>query len=101
MSDDALRSLIVSHWLLGTEHVHVIGHTDCGMAKFSNEELHERLQVETGADASGFDFLPFRELDEAIRRSVERIRATPLLPEGFGATGYVYDVRTGRLRVVA
>src|SRR6476659_10400260 len=58
-SDDALRSLIISNRLLGTNEYLVIHHTDCGMLTFSNEELRQRLAEETGADASEFDFMPF------------------------------------------
>lgn len=101
VSDDALRSLIVSHWLLGTEHAYVIGHRDCGMAKIDDEELRSKLSAETGADTSGIDFLTFSDVDQAVRDSVARIRASELLPDHFTATGYVYDVRTGRLGLVS
>jgi carbonic anhydrase len=101
VSDDALRSLIVSHWLLGTQSALVIGHTDCGMAKFTDEELRARLRASTGADPSDVDFLTFGAVDEAVRQSVDRIQATQLLPPEFGASGFVYDVATGRLTRVA
>jgi carbonic anhydrase len=101
VSDDALRSLIISHWLLGTQEALVIAHTGCGMLTFTNDDLHGKLADETGADASGIDFLPFPDLDESVRGSVERVRASDLLPESFTATGYVYDCQTGALREVA
>jgi len=101
VSDDALRSLIISHWLLGTEEAIVIAHSGCGMLTFTNEELRARLAAETGADASGIDFLPFSDLEESVRSSVQRIRESPFLPDSFSASGFVYDVRTGRLREVA
>lgn len=96
-TDDALRSLAISHHLLGTEEVFVIGHEGCGMLSFTNEELRDRL----GDDAREVDFLPFSNLDEAVADSVRRIRESPLLPDGFTAHGLVYDVRSGRLREVA
>ena len=96
-SDDAIRSLVISHWLLGTQEAVVIAHTDCGMLTFTNEVLHERLPPE-GRDV---DFLPFPDLDESVRRSLRRIRESPLLPDEFEAAGFVYDVGTGRLREVA
>jgi carbonic anhydrase len=99
-SDDVMRSLIVSHWLLGTEQAFVIGHTDCGMEKFSNDDLRARLRAETGADSSELDFLPFEEVDEAVWASVQRIRRSKFLPDGFDVRGFVYDVTTGRLRTV-
>jgi carbonic anhydrase len=101
VSDDALRSLVISHWLLGTEEAMVIAHTGCGMLTFSNEDLRGKLAEEAGADASGVDFLPFSDLDESVRASVDRVRSTDLLPDSFTATGYVYDCSSGALREVA
>jgi carbonic anhydrase len=100
VSDDALRSLVISHWLLGTQEALVIAHTDCGMLTFTNDVLRQRLAEEAGADASSIDFLPFADLDESVRAGVKRIEDSPLLPASFGAAGFVYDVRTGRLRPV-
>ncbi len=96
VSDDALRSLVISHHLLGTQEAIVIGHTDCGMLTFTNEDLRERL----GPDAAGIDFLPFPDVEARVRESVRAIRDSPLLPDGFGASGFVYDVGTGALREV-
>ena len=96
VSDDALRSLVISHHLLGTQEALVIGHSDCGMLTFTNDDLHERL----GPDSHGVDFHPFPDVEARVRESVERIEQSPLLPESFTATGYVYDVRTGALNAV-
>jgi carbonic anhydrase len=96
VSDDALRSLVISHHLLGTREALVVGHTDCGMLTFTNEELRGRL----GPDAGGIDFLPFPDVAEQVRSSVETIRQSPLLPDSFEASGYVYEVGTGRLGAV-
>ncbi len=101
VSDDALRSLVISHWLLGTQEAFVIAHTDCGMLTFTNDELRQKLADEAGSDASGIDFLPFSDLDESVRASVRRIRESPLLPDSFAAEGFIYDVRSGRLGEVA
>lgn len=100
VTDDALRSLVISHWLLGTQEALVIAHTDCGMLTFTNEQLRRKLADEAGADASGVDFLPFPDLEESVRASIRRIHESPLLPASFAAAGFVYDVRTGRLREV-
>jgi carbonic anhydrase len=97
VSDDALRSLVISHHLLGTKEAFVIGHTDCGMLTFTNDELRERL----GPDAEGIDFLPFPNVEDRVRESVRAIRDSRLLPDSFTASGFVYDVRTGRLNEVA
>jgi carbonic anhydrase len=101
VTDDALRSLVISHWLLGTQEAVVIAHSDCGMLTFTNAELQEKLADEADADASSIDFQPFSDLDERVRESVRRVAESPLLPDSFGASGYVYDVRSGRLREVA
>ena len=79
----------------------VIGHTDCGMLTFTNDDIHARLADEAGADATGIDFLPFPDLDDSVRESVARVRSSDLLPDSFTATGYVYDCSTGALRAVA
>jgi carbonic anhydrase len=100
VSDDALRSLVISHWLLGTQEAIVVAHSGCGMLSFTNDDLHAKLADETGVDSSGIDFLPFTDLDDSVRASVERIRSSELLPDDFGATGYVYDCSTGALREV-
>jgi carbonic anhydrase len=101
VTDDALRSLVISHWLLGTQEAFVIAHTDCGMLTFTNDDLRRKLADEAGADASEVDFHPFGDLDESVRASVRAIAEAPLLPDSFSATGYVYDVTSGRLREVA
>jgi carbonic anhydrase len=96
VSDDALRSLVISHHLLGTQEAVVIGHTDCGMLTFTNDVLHSKL----GPDAGEIDFLPFPDTAARVRESVAAIRESPLLPDSFGATGFVYDVGSGRLEAV-
>jgi carbonic anhydrase len=101
VTDDALRSLCISHWLLGTREAVVIGHTDCGMLTFTNEQLRDKLADEAAADAGGVDFHPFSDLDGAVQESVARIHSSPLLPAGYSATGFVYHVDSGRLRQVA
>jgi carbonic anhydrase len=99
-SADALRSLVISQRLLGTREVVVIHHTDCGMLTFSNDQLRDRIRQELGADASAIDFLPFSDLEESVRRDVATLRASPLIPQDIPVSGFVYDVRTGRLREV-
>jgi carbonic anhydrase len=97
VTDDALRSLVISHHLLGTQEALVVAHTDCGMLTFTDDELRERL----GPDAAGVHFHAFPELEGRVRESVTAIRESRLLPDSFGATGFVYDVRSGALQPVA
>ena len=96
VNDETIRSLVISHHLLGTQEVLVIGHTDCGMLTFTNADLHEKL----GPESADFDFQPFPDVAERVRQSVEAIRSHPLLPDSFEATGFVYDVRTGQIEPV-
>ena len=99
-SDDAIRSLIISTKLLGTREFAVIHHTDCGMLTFTNEDLRGKLAAETDADPSGIDFLPFSDLEESVRDDVERIKESPFIPEDIVVSGWIYDVRSGRLQEV-
>ena len=99
-TDDVLRSLTVAHWLLGTERAVVIGHTDCGLGNFTDDDIRARIVAGTGTDAAEIDFLAFADVEESVRASVRRINESPLLPVSLTADGFVYDVRTGRLRAV-
>ena len=99
-SGDAIRSLVISSELLGTREFLVIHHTDYGMLTFTNDELRQKLRNDLGADASRIDFLPFSDLDESVRQDVATIRSSPLIPDDIPVTGFVYDVRTGKLREV-
>ena len=96
VNDETMRSLLISHHLLGTREAIVIGHTDCGMVTFTNDDIHAKL----GPTSESVDFQPFPDADERVRESVDTIRSAPLLPDSFGATGFVYEVETGRLRAV-
>ena len=96
VNDETIRSLVISHRLLGTEDAVVIGHTDCGMLTFTNDDVHEKL----GPDSESIDFEPFPDVAERVRQSVEAIRSHPLLRGSLGATGFVYDVRSGRIEPV-
>ena len=98
-SDDALRSLVISNRLLGTDTAYVVGHTQCGMISFTNEELYTQLESE-GIDARWLNFLPFTEIESSVATSVRRLRWSPLLPPGYRVEGFIFDVDTGRLEPV-
>jgi len=97
---DALRSLVISQRLLGTKELAVIHHTDCGMVTFSNRDLRAKVKEDLGQDTGEFDFLPFTDLDASIREDIEFLTATQLLDPATLIRGFVYDVKTGRLREV-
>lgn len=96
VNDETIRSLLISHHLLGTQEAIVIGHSDCGMLTFTNADVHDKL----GPESESIDFQPFPDVAERVRQSVETIRSHPLLPDSFGATGFVYDVGSGRIAAV-
>jgi carbonic anhydrase len=101
-TDDALRSLIVSHHLLDTQEFIIINHTDCGLLKVQEPELRQRLAEKTGAMASEpAQFYAFDDLEENVRRQVERVRAHPWIPKNIPVRGFVYDVKTGKLEEVS
>jgi len=101
VTDDSLRSLIVSHHLLGTEEFMVINHTDCGLMHTTEEELRTRIQNRTGtaAVAPAF-FYAFKNVDENVRHQLQKLRTHPWIPEKVAIRGFVYDVTTGRLREI-
>jgi carbonic anhydrase len=97
---DALRSLVISQRLLGTNEIAVIHHTDCGMLTFTNRDLHAKVKQDLGADSSSIDFLPFADVDESVREDVAFLLSSPLIPASVLIRGFVYDVRTGKLSEV-
>jgi len=96
-SEDAIRSLAISQQLLGTNEVVVIHHTDCGMLTFSNEDLRKKLKQELNANAEHIDFLPFKDLEQSVRDDVATIKNSPLLLKNIEVSGFIYDVKSGRL----
>src|ERR1700746_1314791 len=114
-SDDAIRSLVISYKLLGTQEFFVIHHTDCGMALFTDAIIRDLLShsLETavvdqngwrdvgggpGSDAGElFDWLTLGDPASAVVTDVRRIRNHPLVPSRIPIYGFVYDVRTGKL----
>jgi carbonic anhydrase len=100
VSDDALRSLIISSHLLGTNEYVVIHHTDCGMLTFRNEDLQAQLVEQTGAGRCDIDFLPFSDLEESVRQDVQRIEENEFIPKDIPVRGFIYDVRSGKLTEV-
>ena len=114
-SDDALRSLVISHKLLGTREWFVIHHTNCGMELFTDETIRDLLsqslrtasydgkQWKDSGDGPGsragqyVDWLTIKDQKQSVVDDVERIRRSPLVPRDIPIYGYVYAVETGRL----
>jgi carbonic anhydrase len=101
VTEDALRSLIISSYLLGTRTYYVIQHTDCGMLTFTDDKLRERLKTETGHDASHLHFHSFSDVEKSVKKQLQTIRNNPFLPRDIDVHGFVYDVRTGKLQEIS
>jgi carbonic anhydrase len=99
VTDDAIRSLAISQRLLGTKEIILIHHTDCGMLTFQDDDLKRKIESETGVRPA-FALEAFSDLDEDVRQSIARIKASPFVPNKSNIRGFVYDVRTGRLNEV-
>jgi carbonic anhydrase len=101
VTDDVVRSLAVSHHLLGTAEFMIINHTDCGLMGKSEEELQRLVQAGAAGDATApARFFTFHDLEENVRRQMEKLRSHPWIPAAVAVRGFVYDVKTGRLREV-
>src|SRR5215831_8718777 len=98
VTDDAMRSLIVSHYLLGTEEIMVINHTDCGLMKTDENGMQSLIRSRTGtaAIAPAF-FYSFQDIDENVRQQLQKLHSHPWIPDSIVVRGFVYDVTTGLL----
>lgn len=102
ITEDTLRSLIISHHLLGTQEFILIHHTDCGMLTFKDTELETRLQEETGAAAVAPDrFYAFSDLEADVRQQIQKVESHPWIPDHIPVRGFIFDVKTGRLHEVS
>jgi carbonic anhydrase len=100
VTDDALRSLVISQRLLGTEAIVLIHHTDCGMLTFSDDDVKAQIQADTGLKPH-FALEAFGDLEDDVRQSISRIKASPFVPRKDNIRGFIYDVKSGRLQEVA
>ncbi|MEI6043774.1 MAG: carbonic anhydrase [Chloroflexota bacterium] len=102
ITEDALRSLIVSHHFLGVQEIMIINHTDCGMLKFKEKELISKLQQLSGtATVTPSHFHTFSNLDQNVRTQMQRLRSHPWIPAQLIVRGFVYNVKTGLLNEVS
>ena len=92
VTDDSLRSLLISHYLLDTEEIMVINHTDCGLMHTSEQELRTRIQNRTGtaAIAPAF-FFAFQNIEENVRHQLQKLHTHPWIPKEVSVRGFVYD----------
>ena len=99
VTDDVLRSLLISQRLLGTEEIILIQHTDCGMLTFRDDDIKDAIEADTGIRPA-FALESFPDLEENVRQSIRRIRACPFIPVKDRIRGFVYDVKTGLLEEI-
>ena len=100
VTDDEIRSLMISQRLLGTREILIIHHTNCGMLTFKDDELRAQVQSEVGIKPP-FALESFADLEEDVRQSIARIRSSPFIPIKDQIRGFVYEVEKGRRREVA
>ncbi len=100
ITDDEIRSLTISQRLLGTQEIILIHHTDCGMLTFTDDDFKASIQQDTGIKPE-WAAEAFPDLDEDVRQSINRIKASPFIPNKDSVRGFVFDVATGKLSEVA
>ncbi|MDQ3826853.1 MAG: carbonic anhydrase, partial [Actinomycetota bacterium] len=100
VTDDEIRSLAISQRLLGTQEIILIHHTDCGMLTFTDDDFKRSIQDETGIKPA-WAAEAFPDLDEDVRQSIARIKASPFIPNKDSVRGFVFDVATGKLNEVS
>jgi carbonic anhydrase len=99
VTEDVIRSLTISQRLLGTREVVLVHHTDCGMLTFKDDAVKADIEADTGLRPP-FALEAFADLDQDVRQSIARIKASPFVPHTDAVRGFVFDVRTGALREV-
>jgi carbonic anhydrase len=99
VSEDAIRSLVISQRLLGTREIILIHHTDCGMLTFRDDEVKEQITADSGIRPA-FALEAFPDADADVRQSIARLLASPFLPHKDSIRGFVFEVDSGRLREV-
>ena len=100
VTDDEIRSLAISQRLLGTREIILIHHTDCGMLTFTDDGFKRSIQEDIGIKPT-WSAEAFPDLDEDVRQSIARIKASPFIPNKDSIRGFVFDVATGKLLEVS
>jgi carbonic anhydrase len=101
VTDDTVRSLVVSHYLLGTEEIMIINHTDCGLMHSTEHDLRTRIQNRTGTDAiAPAFFYTFQDIEENVRHQLQKLHTHPWIPTTIPVRGFVYDITSGLLREI-
>lgn len=101
VNEDVVRSLVISQQLLGTEEVMIVNHTDCGMLTFNDDGLRTQLLNSMGTlPVAPARFYAFTNLERNVREQVLKLRTHPWIPQEIAVRGFVYDVKSGKLKEV-
>ena len=100
VTDDVLRTLVLATHLLGVDRVLVVEHTECKMASATDEQVHASIYEASGLDTRSLSFQTMDDQLHTLSTDVQKVRSSPYLPKGIEVGGFLYDVRTGRLREV-
>jgi carbonic anhydrase len=101
VTEDSIRSLLISHYILGTNEVMVINHTDCGLMKFSEEVLHEKIEGLAGLPPSApVRFYAFQDVQANVREQLDKLQVHSWIRSELKIRGFVFDVATGKLHEV-
>ncbi len=100
-SEDAIRSLVISYKLLGTNEFYVIHHSDCGMESFTDKDMKEKFEgIENNSHIENIDWLTINNQQESVKSDVDKIKNHPLIPKDIPVHGFIFDVKTGKLNEV-
>jgi carbonic anhydrase len=99
VTQDALQALVLAYHLLGVDRVMVVAHTECAMARMSEDALHAAVLERSGVDTRSLHFGAVQDQQAALELDVRRVRSSPYLSPGLPVIGAVYNVRTGALKV--
>lgn len=100
VTEDMIRSLVISQQQMGTREIVVLHHTDCGAQTFTNKGFARQLRDSLGVEVGDRDFLPFTDVEASVREDMAILRQSPLIPDDVMINGAVYDVDTGRMTPV-
>ncbi|BAM61914.1 beta-class carbonic anhydrase [Streptococcus dysgalactiae] len=100
VTEDMIRSLVISQQQMGTREIVVLHHTDCGAQTFTNEGFARQLRDSLGVEVGDRDFLPFTDVEASVREDMAILCQSPLIPDDVVINGAVYDVDTGRMTPV-
>ena len=100
VTDDVIRSLVISQRLLNTREIILIHHSDCGMLTFRDDDVKDMIEADTGLRPQ-FALEAFGSLEQDVRQSMARIHASPFIPYQDQVQGFIYDCATGSLNEVS